>query len=84
MLYNPELEAERVRLGVLSVDERYRVGTPNHPEAVEIYGMIREADWAFGDDYFCWKSGGDGDNGEEFMLSLSVWLEIRDKKGLVA
>ena len=37
-------------------------------------------DWFYGDDYFCWKKGGDGDNGETLMFELDIYFEEQDKK----
>jgi len=31
------------------------------------------------DDHFCWKSGGDGDNGEQLMYQLDVLFERQDR-----
>jgi len=39
-----------------------------------------ESDRMFGDDYFGWKHGGDGDNGESLMFSLIVLLELNDTR----
>jgi hypothetical protein len=61
-------------------NKRWEKGVPHHPAAVAIFKLLEESDGLFGDDYFCWKSGGDGDNGESLMYSLSVLLELRDKE----
>ena len=77
---DPKVDALRVeceRLGV-QVDRRWEDGVPHHPEAERMFAMLKESDWAFGGDYFQWKHGGDGDNGETLMFSLSVLLELRD------
>lgn len=63
---------------VADCNERWERGIPHHPEAKRIFKLIEESDWAFMNDYFCWKSGGDGDNGENLMYSLSVMLELQD------
>ena len=57
---------------------RWEQGIDHHPEAKKIFEMIAEGDFYFTDDYFCWRSGGDGDNGEALMFGLSVILELRD------
>lgn len=57
---------------------RWEQGINHHPEAEAIFKLIMQGDWAFMGDYFCWKKGGDGDNGETLMYSLSVMLELRD------
>lgn len=42
--------------------------------------IIERMDWFYGDDYFCWKKGGDGDNGETLMFELDIYFEEQDKK----
>jgi len=63
---------------VFDINERWEQGTEHHPEAVQIFDMIKTSDFAFCDDHFGWKSGGDGDNGEALLYSLSIMLELRD------
>lgn len=46
----------------------------HHPVAEAIYTLLEESDWTLGGDYFCWKSGGEGDNGECLMAVLSEWI----------
>jgi len=62
------------------VNKRWEKGIPHHPEAKRIFTLIMDADFTFCDDYFHWKSGGDGDNGESLMYSLSVMLELEDAR----
>lgn len=59
---------------------RWEKGIPHHPEAESIMKLLEESDWIFGNDYFEWEVGGDGDNGETLMYSLSPLLELRDLK----
>jgi len=61
------------------IRKRWRDGIDHHPRAEEIFEAIRASDWAFGGDHFCWKSGGDGDNGEMLKYALSVWCELEDQ-----
>jgi hypothetical protein len=60
------------------ITTRWENGTPHHPKAKEIFKLLKDSDFVFGEDYFCWKSGGDGDNGETLMYSLSIYLELMD------
>jgi len=62
------------------IGKRWEQGIPHHPKAEEMFGMIKDSDWAFGGDYFCWKEGGDGDNGETLKFALSVLLELEDAR----
>jgi len=64
---------------IADVEKRWEDGVPHHPEAETIFDLIQVSDYVFGGDYFCWKVGGDGDNGETLMFALSVLLEMRDK-----
>ena len=65
---------------VWDVNKRWETGVPHHPEAERIMELLKTSDWLFGGDYFDWNVGGDGDNGESLMYSLSVLLELRDAK----
>lgn len=74
-----EMVAECEKFGIIhDCNERWEKGVEHHPKAVEIFEILKDSDWAFGNDYFEWKYGGDGDNGEILMYSLSVLLELRD------
>lgn len=64
----------------VDVNKRWEQGLEHHPEAEKIFKLIKDSDWAFGGDYFCWKNGGDGDNGEWLMYTISVMLELIDKR----
>lgn len=66
----------RLMSGVITdITERWKRGIPHHPKSVEIFKAIEENDWKYGGDYFCWKSGGDGDNGEHLMYLLDIHFE---------
>ena len=44
-----------------------------------IMAFIMEHDFNDYDDHFCWKKGGDGDNGETLMYQLDAFFELLDK-----
>lgn len=46
-------------------------GYPRDPRSVELYRKLAQLDWDHGD-RFCFKSGGDGDNGEHLMDLLDI------------
>ena len=63
-----------------NLTKRWEKGTPHHPRSVALYKSIEELDWKFGGDFFCFKSGGDGDNGEHLMYLMDIHFETEDKK----
>mgnify|MGYP003295433701 CR=1 FL=1 len=46
------------------------------PETIELFNFISELDFENGD-YFCWKSGGDGDNGEVLMNEIDEYFKMK-------
>lgn len=44
------------------------------PETIELFKFIEALDFELGD-YFCWKSGGDGDNGEILMSEIDEYFK---------
>ena len=57
------------------ITKRWEQGIPHHPDSKRIAQAIFDLDWEYGGDYFCWKSGGDGDNGEHLMYLLDIYFE---------
>lgn len=53
---------------------------PHHPLTEKLYRRIADLDFYELDDSFCFKSGGDGDNGEVLMSLMDLALE---QEGLV-
>lgn len=62
-----------------SPNERWEQGIPHHPKSKEIFKSIAKTDLELNEDYFCWKSGGDGDNGETLMYLLDEYFEQVEK-----
>lgn len=58
--------------------DRWKKGIPHHPESLKIMEEISTLDWMFFNNYFCWKMGGDGDNGETLMYMMDIIFELRD------
>jgi hypothetical protein len=58
----------------LTIGELWEQGVPHHPLSETIARSIAEIDMEQGDDYFCFKFGGDGDNGEHLMYLLDVYF----------
>jgi len=59
---------------------RWESGTDHHPKSEELMRHIAELDFCFMGDYFCWKTGGDGDNGEFLMYLMDMFFELQDAK----
>ena len=57
------------------INKRWEKGDPHHPKSVDLFKRIAEIDSALCGDYFCWKSGGDGDNGESLMYEMDIYFE---------
>ena len=51
----------------------YGMAKAHNPKSQEIYDFISKLDFKFGD-MFCFKSGGDGDNGECLMDLLDAYF----------
>ena len=64
------------------INARWEKGIPHHPKSEKLFKRLEEIDFKYGEDYFCWKSGGDGDNGEHLLYVLDILFEeevIMDK-----
>ena len=59
-----------------AVERWVKQGTPHEPLSEHIYEIISELDFALGDS-FAFKSGGDGDNGEQLMYLLDAYFRRR-------
>lgn len=62
------------------INDRWEKGEVHHANSYLIFEGIEAIDWMYGDDYFCWKSGGDGDNGETLMYLLDILFDLYDKE----
>jgi len=58
---------------------RWENGIPHRQESVALYRRIEALDFENGD-RFCFKSGGDGDNGEHLMYLLDILFDEDDEK----
>lgn len=74
--------AELEEAGVLhDPNKRWENGVAHHPKSKRLMAFMKDYDFDNYDDYFCWKTGGDGDNGETLMYQLDAFFEMLDKKG---
>jgi hypothetical protein len=62
----------------LTITERWEQGVPHDSRSKAIYTGIAKIDFEECSDSFCFKSGGDGDNGETLMYLLDVYFERED------
>ena len=60
------------------INKRWEQGIDHHPKSKAMFKALADLDWKYGDDYFCWKSGGDGDNGEHLMYEMDIYFECLD------
>jgi len=58
--------------------KRWEQGTEHHPKSINLYKRIEALDFKHGGDSFCFKSGGDGDNGEHLMYLMDIYFEEKD------
>ena len=66
-------------LGLLNKD-RWEKGIPHHPMSLRIMDFLELHDVVEYHDYFDWRSGGDGDNGEALMFELDAFFELIDSQ----
>ena len=69
----------RAKKNNLTNIDRWEEGIEHHPKSLELMKFLEEHDLYDYDDYFCWKVGGDGDNGEFLMFEMDAYFEQKDK-----
>ena len=67
------VEAEKTK-------DRWGDGIDHHPKSEELFLFLSELDFTVYGDFFHWKSGGDGDNGETLMYQLDAFFEAKDEE----
>ena len=60
------------------INKRWEEGIEHHPESNVLVDELLNVDLVFGDDFFCFKIGGDGDNGEHLKYLLDIIFEHRE------
>lgn len=63
----------------LTIGERWEKGIPHDKRSVALYKSISDIDFKEGGDRFCFKDGGDGDNGEHLMYLLDIHFARKDR-----
>ena len=67
---------------MISINKRWEDGVPHDKRSIEIYNHIAKKDFDECRDFFGFKSGGDGDNGEHLMYLLDDYFaELDQHKG---
>lgn len=61
-------------------NDRWEKGIDHHPMSVRLMRFLEKHDFEDYDDHFCWKIGGDGDNGESLMYEMDAFFEMLDAK----
>jgi hypothetical protein len=62
------------------INERWEKGIDHDKRSTETFNRISDLDFYIGDDFFCFKQGGDGDNGEHLMYLLDIYFDELDKE----
>lgn len=57
---------------------RWEEGIPHHPKSERLMHFLAKHDFLDYDDHFCFKIGGDGDNGEALMYQMDAFFEMLD------
>lgn len=59
--------------------DRWSQGAEHHQKSIRLMEFLVKIDFHDYCDYFCWKTGGDGDNGETLMFQMDAFFELLDK-----
>jgi hypothetical protein len=64
----------------LTKKNRWEDGIDHHPMSERLMRFLAKHDFEDYGDYFCWKLGGDGDNGEALMYQMDAFFEMLDQE----
>jgi predicted GIY-YIG superfamily endonuclease len=56
--------------------KRWEEGIDHHPMSERLMRFLEKHDFNDYGDHFCWKVGGDGDNGETLMYEMDAFFEM--------
>lgn len=65
------------KINLTNID-RWAQNLDHHPMSKRLMDFIALHDFFDYGDYFCWKTGGDGDNGEALMYEMDAFFELLD------
>ena len=71
---------KEIKEKIKTPSQRWEDGDEHNDLSYEIFRFIKTIDFDYSTDYFCWKSGGDGDNGEELMYLLDIFFDTKQGK----
>lgn len=67
----------------LTQSDRWSEGKRHHPMSKRLVEFLAEHDFHDYNDYFSWKVGGDGDNGETLAFQMDAFFELLDTETLL-
>lgn len=62
------------------ITKRWEQGIEHDPRSEELVRSIADLDFKYGKDFFNFKVGGDGDNGEHLMYLLDIYYELKEEE----
>ena len=63
-----------------NITKRWENGTPHHHLSEKLVRAVADLDFKYAGDFFCFKVGGDGDNGEHLMYLLDIFFEQEEEE----
>lgn len=63
---------------VIDIGIRWEQGMPHDARSIEMFNFLKDYDFYLTDDFFGFKSGGDGDNGEHLMYLMDEYFANKD------
>ena len=63
-----------------NIIKRWEEGIEHHKKSEEMVRSIINIDFKYGGDFFHFKIGGDGDNGEHLMYLMDIYFEQKERK----
>ena len=69
---------ENAKARGLTQGDRWSEGRAHHPMSERLVRFLAEHDFRDYRDYFGWKVGGDGDNGETLAFQMDAFFELLD------
>ena len=69
---------EKAEAAGLTHKNRWEEGIEHHPMSVRLMEFVAKHDFRDYGDHSCWKTGGDGDNGETLMYEMDAFFELLD------